>query len=168
MPHPPAFHLHLAAKLTIPSAWSGARNCRRSESANTQVADRISLRKTGSPEASQIPSRSWTRRRHRQRGRRFLEARHANGLEFHLSPKSARFLQVRDRSLACRSSTLPQSFVRQVLFTADAVRRFKGLPPVVKPLIKESIRLHLVGQTLPKRPETSFVCGGHRNMLTTS
>jgi mRNA-degrading endonuclease RelE of RelBE toxin-antitoxin system len=34
--------------------------------------------------------------------------------------------------------------MRQVLFTADAVRQFKSLSQAVKPLIREAIRLHLI------------------------
>jgi mRNA-degrading endonuclease RelE of RelBE toxin-antitoxin system len=34
--------------------------------------------------------------------------------------------------------------MRQVLFTDDAIRQFKGLPSAVRPLIKEAIRLHLI------------------------
>jgi hypothetical protein len=36
------------------------------------------------------------------------------------------------------------SSVRQLLFTDDTVRQFKGLPRDVKPFIKDAIRLHLI------------------------
>jgi len=34
--------------------------------------------------------------------------------------------------------------MRQVLFTDDAIRQFRGLASGVRPLIKEAIRLHLI------------------------
>ena len=34
--------------------------------------------------------------------------------------------------------------MRQIFFTDDAIRQFKGLPSAVRPLIKEAIRLHLI------------------------
>jgi mRNA-degrading endonuclease RelE of RelBE toxin-antitoxin system len=44
----------------------------------------------------------------------------------------------------CVAQLCYNEFVREVLFTKDAVRQFKRLPKPIRPLIKDAIRLHLI------------------------